>query len=54
MPEVEFVVLSEWFDWITMNTEIGNVDLIGINIKLSVSFSVLYAAVGYRILIKTE
>lgn len=28
MPEVEFVVLSEWFDWITMNTEIGNVDLI--------------------------
>lgn len=42
MPEVEFVVLSEWFDWITMNTEIGNVDLIGINIELSESHFLFY------------
>lgn len=50
MPEVEFVVLSEWFDWITMNTEIGNVDLIGINIKLSKShfpFNMLLLVMKY-------
>ena len=28
MPEVDFAVLSEWFDWITQNIAIP-VDLIG-------------------------
>lgn len=28
MPEVNYVVLSEWFEWIKNNTEIGNIDLI--------------------------
>lgn len=28
MPEVDYVVLSEWFDWIQNNTDVS-VDLIG-------------------------
>lgn len=30
MPEVDYAVLSEWFDWITTNISIA-VDLIGEN-----------------------
>lgn len=30
MPEVDYIVLSEWFDWITTNVPI-RVDLIGEN-----------------------
>lgn len=28
MPEVDYVVLSEWFDWIVKNTDVS-MDLIG-------------------------
>lgn len=28
MPEVDYVVLTEWFDWIQNNTDVS-VDLIG-------------------------
>lgn len=34
MPEVDYAVLSEWFDWITTNISIP-VDLIGENIRVS-------------------
>lgn len=34
MPEVDYAILSEWFDWIIRNIDVS-VDLIGKTVSLS-------------------
>ena len=47
MPEVDYVVLSEWFDWITTNISIP-VDLIGENAHTAETQAHMYDCDNYQ------